>query len=66
MTDRESLKKLVKERVAKALRDGRVNHAASINLGGSGSHTRVSTRQTVTQRNGKTEVTEVREERRES
>lgn len=66
MTEKESFKKAMKERVAKALRDGPVNHAAAINVGKSNSHTSVSTRQTVTQRDGKTEVTEVREERRES
>ena len=66
MTEKESFKKALKERVSKALRDGPVNHVTAINVGGSTSRTSVSTRQTVTQRNGKTEVTEVREERRES
>lgn len=66
MTEKESFKKVLKERVAKALRDAPVNHASAINVGKQSCHTSVSTRQTVTQRNGKTEVTEVREERRES
>ena len=66
MTDKAPLKDTIKERVTKALRDGPVNHVAAINVGKSSSHTSVSTRQTVTQRKGKTQVTEVREERRES
>ena len=64
MTQKESVKKVIKERVAKALRDAPVNHATAINVGEANSHVSVSTRQTVTQRNGKTEVTEVHEERR--
>ena len=64
MTEKESFMKVLKERVAKALRDAPVNHATAINVGKSSSHTSVSTRQTVIQRDGKTEVTEVREERR--
>ena len=66
MTEKESLKKAIKDRVAKALREAPINHATAVNVGKRSSHTSVSTRQTVTQRNGKTEVTEVREERRES
>ncbi len=66
MTEKESLKKALKERVASVLREGPVNHAASINVGETGSHTSVSTRQKVTHRNGTSEVTEVREERRDA
>ena len=66
MTENESFKKAIKDRIAKARRDAPVNQASAINVGKGSSHTSVSTRQTVTQRNGKTQVTEVREERRES
>ena len=66
MTEKDSFKKAIKERLTQALREGPVNHATAINVGESNSHTSVSTRQTVTQRNGETEVTEIREERRES
>ena len=66
MTDKASFKKALKDRLAEGLRQGHINHATAINVGESGKRTSVSTRQTVTQRNGKTEVTEIREERRES
>lgn len=66
MTDKASFKRALKERLAEGLRRGSVNHASAISVGKGGSHTSVSTRQTVTQRDGKTEVTEVREERRGS
>ena len=66
MTEKASFKKALKDRLAEAMRQGHINHASAINVGQPGSRTSVSTRQTVTQRNGKTEITEVREERRES
>lgn len=66
MTEKDSFKRVIKDRVASALRDAPVNHASAINVGKRSSRTSVSTRQTVTQRDGQTEVTEVREERRES
>lgn len=66
MRDKTAFKKALKERIGEALRQGPVNHASAINVGKRSSRTSVSTRQTVTQRDGKTEVTEVREERREA
>jgi hypothetical protein len=65
MTEKASFKRALKDRLAEGLRKGSVNHATAVNIGVGGS-TSVSTRQTVTQRDGQTVVKEVREERRGS
>lgn len=66
MPDKSTLKKALKDGVKQALRDGHVNRATAINVGEGDSRTSVSTRQTVTRKDGESEVIEVREERRGS
>ena len=64
MTDKAPLKKVLKDGIEEAIRRGPVNKAAAINIGEGSTHTGVSTRQTITHKDGKTTVTEIREEHR--
>ena len=57
-------KRALKDSVSKAIRRGPVNHVSAINVGKGSSHTSVSSRQTVRQKDGKTTITEVRKEHR--